>query len=83
MWIAFFGVEGIANHWYIAVGPAVDQYFYKDTSEYLEEKVYAKTLEVWSHWWVLNYSIVPSHLLLSVTRFLSLKEMTAMEHPSS
>jgi len=83
MWIAFFDVEGIANCWYIAVGPAVDQYFYKYTLEYLEEKVYAKALEVWSHQWVLNYSIAPSHLLLPVTQFLSLKEITTMEHPSS
>jgi hypothetical protein len=78
-----FDVEGIANHLYITVGPAVSQYFYKYTLEYLEGKVYAKTLVVWSHWWVLNCSIAPSHLLLSVMQFLSLKEMTAMEHPSS
>jgi len=37
MWIVFFDVERIANHWYIAVGPAVDQYFYKYTLEYLED----------------------------------------------
>jgi len=65
------------------VGPVVNQYFYKYTLEHLEEKVYAKTLEVWYHWWVLNCSIAPCHLLLSVSQFLSLKEITAMEPPSS
>jgi len=73
MWIAIFDVEGIANHWYIAVGLAVDRYFYKYTLEYLEEKVYDKTLEVWSHQWVLKYSIGLSHLLLSVTQVFVLK----------
>jgi hypothetical protein len=46
MWIAFFDVEDIANHRYFSVGPAVIQYFYKYTLDYLEGKICDKPLEV-------------------------------------
>ncbi|XP_025405831.1 protein GVQW3-like [Sipha flava] len=80
--IVFFYFYDLVRYEFVHTDQTVNQVFYKQVLERLKEKVPRKRPEAWkSKSWFLHHDNEPAHFALSVSEFLTSKNIPVVPHP--